>query len=75
MCIRDMQKAQKLTGSVQKVLVESVNDHDASLVTGKLDNNATVHLPGSAQLIGRIVTVRLEECRGFYYYGKLAEQP
>lgn len=69
------QKAQKLTGSVQKVLVESVNDHDASLVTGKLDNNATVHLPGSAQLIGRIVTVRLEECRGFYYYGKLAEQP
>ena len=69
------EKAQQLTGSMQKVLVESVNDQDASLVTGKMDNNATVHLPGSAQLIGRIVTVRLEECRGFYYYGKLAEQP
>lgn len=64
------QKAQKLTGSVQKVLVECVNDHDASLVTGKLDNNSTVHLPGGAELIGRIIDVRLEECRGFYYYGK-----
>lgn len=67
------QKAQKLTGSIQTVLVESVNDHDASLVTGKMDNNATVHLKGTPELIGKLVAVRLEECRGFYYYGKLTD--
>ncbi|MDE7311546.1 MAG: tRNA (N6-isopentenyl adenosine(37)-C2)-methylthiotransferase MiaB [Eubacterium sp.] len=63
------QKAEKLTGSVQKVLVESVNDHDASLVTGKMDNNSTVHLKGTQELVGKLVNVRLDECRGFYYYG------
>lgn len=63
------QKAQKLTGTVQDVLIESINDHDASLVTGKLENNATVHLKGDAGWIGKIIKVRLDECRGFYYYG------
>ena len=68
------QKAQKLTGSLQKVLVESVNDHDASLVTGKMDNNATVHFKGTADMVGRIMDVRLQECRGFYYYGTAANE-
>ncbi len=63
------QKAQKLTGSVQDVLIESINDHDAALVTGKMDNNMAVHLKGDAGLIGKIVKVRLDACRGFYYYG------
>lgn len=67
------QKAQRLTGSVQDVLIESVNDQDAALVTGKLENNATVHLQGDAGLIGKIVKVRLDECRGFYYYGSQAD--
>ena len=65
------QKAERLTGTLQQVLVESVNSHDASFVTGRMDNNATVHLPGDASLIGRIVPVRLTECKGFYYYGRL----
>ena len=64
-------KAGQLVGSVKAVLVESVNDHDSALVTGKLDNNSTVHLPGTADLVGKLVNVRLEECRGFYYYGKI----
>ncbi len=62
-------KAHALTGQVQQVLVESVNQQDSSLVTGRLSNNSVVHLPGDASLIGRLVTVRLDECRGFYYYG------
>ena len=66
-------KAQKLLGSVVKVLVEGVNDHDASLVTGRLDNNSVVHLPGTAALTGRILDVRITECRGFYYYGQIVE--
>ena len=57
------------TGSVQEVLVEEVNEHDPSLVTGRMSNNLLVHFPGDASLIGRIVSVHLDECRGFYYMG------
>ncbi len=65
------QKAQRLTGSVQQVLVESVNSHDPSFVTGRLSNNSIVHLPGTPALIGKFVQVRLETCKGFYYYGTI----
>lgn len=56
-------------GTTQKALVESRNDHDASLVTGRLGNNLLVHFPGDESLIGSIVDVKLEECKGFYYLG------
>lgn len=58
-------------GKVEKALVESVNDHDNSLVTGRLSNNILVHFPGDASLIGQIVDVELESCKGFYYMGKM----
>ena len=58
------------TGTIQKALVEAVNDHDDRLVTGRLSNNILVHFPGTADLIGKIVDVSLEECKGFYYIGK-----
>ena len=58
------------TGSVQEVLVESVNDHDPSLLTGRMSNNLLVHFPGDASLIGKLVNVKLNECRGFYYLGE-----
>lgn len=57
------------TGSVQEVLIEEVNEHDPSLVTGRMSNNLLVHFPGDASLIGNIVSVHLDECRGFYYMG------
>ena len=59
-----------LAGQTADVLVEGLNDHDATLVTGRMSNNTLVHFPGDESLIGRIVDVRLEECRGFYYLGK-----
>ena len=58
------------TGSVQEVLVESVNDHDPALLTGRMSNNLLVHFPGDASLIGKLYSVRLKECRGFYYLGE-----
>ncbi len=64
-------KADALTGQAMDVLVESINHQDASLVTGRLGNNSVVHLPGDESLIGKIVKVKLEECKGFYYYGRL----
>ena len=57
-------------GTIQKALVESVNDHDHTLVTGRLSNNILVHFPGDESLIGKIVDVSLDECKGFYYIGK-----
>ena len=59
-----------LTGQVHTVLVEEMNEHDSSLVTGRLSNNALVHFKGDASLIGEIVTVRLTEAKGFYYFGE-----
>ena len=58
-------------GTVQTVLVESVNDQDPSLVTGRLSNNLLVHFPGDAYY-DRTAWFRcsLKECRGFYYLGE-----
>lgn len=58
------------TDTIQEVLVESINDHDRSLVTGRMSNNLLVHFPGDASLIGTIVSVKLTQCRGFYYIGE-----
>ena len=57
-------------GSVQEVLVESVSEHDHTMVTGRLSNNLLVHFPGEKSLIGSYVDVHLTECKGFYYIGK-----
>lgn len=56
-------------GSVQEVLVESVSDHDSSMVTGRLSNNLLVHFAGDRSLIGSYMNVKLESCKGFYYIG------
>ena len=60
-------------GTVQKALVECQNEHDPSLVTGRLSNNLLVHFPGDTSLIGRLVDVSLDECKGFYYMGKMKD--
>ena len=64
------EKAQAIEGQVQTVLVEQINEHDPALVTGRLSNNSVVHFPGDASLIGKIVDVRLAQCKGFYYIGE-----
>ena len=63
----------RFNGSVQKVLVEDVNEHDETMVTGRMSNNLLVHFKGTPDLIGQIVEVHLEECKGFYYIGNLSE--
>ena len=63
----------RFEGTVQEVLVESVNDQDASLVTGRMGNNLLVHFPGDESMIGKIVTVYLKEAKGFYYMGELCK--
>ncbi len=58
-------------GTTQPVLVESINDHDDSLMTGRMSNNLLVHFPGNKELIGTIVNVKLNECKGFYFLGEM----
>jgi len=57
--------------TVQKVLAESVDDHQEGFLTGRLDNNLIVHFPGTVDLIGSIVEVHLAESKGFYYMGSM----
>ena len=64
------EKAEKFTGTIQKVLVEQINKQDKTLLTGRMDNNSVVHFPGDESLIGKIVDVELVWCKGFYYMGR-----
>lgn len=61
-------------GQRTQVLVEEVNEHDERLLTGRMSNNTLVHFPGSPELVGRIVTVSLDECQGFYYMGHMVSE-
>ncbi len=65
-------KAMALEGKEEVVLVEEINRQDDSLVTGRLSNNAVVHFPGTADLIGKLVSVKITECKGFYYLGEMS---
>ena len=67
---RERVKKYREQHSSAEILVEEVNEHDASLVTGRMSNNTLVHIPGDASMIGQIVTAELLECHGFYYVGK-----
>lgn len=58
--------------TIQQVLVEEINAQDPGLLTGRLSNNLLVHFKGDESLIGKIVSVYLEESKGFYYMGRLA---
>ena len=72
--VQDIARVQsaRFEGRTMDVLVESVNEQDSSLVTGRLANNLVVHFPGDASLIGKIVPVHLDRCQGFYYLGSPA---
>ena len=68
------EQSSKLVGRCEDVLVEGVNDHDPSLMTGRMSNNTLVHFPGDESLIGEFVSVKLTECHGFYYFGERIKQ-
>ena len=56
-------------GETQRMLVEEEDGHLEGYVTGRLSNNMVVHVPGDPCMIGRIVDVRLDGAKGFYYLG------
>lgn len=60
----------KLEGMILEALVEEVNTSTPGYVTGRLSNNTIVHLPGDEGDIGNLISVKLKECKGFYYMGE-----
>ena len=67
------ERSERFLGQTLPVLVEHINNQDEHLVTGRLASNLTVHFPGDESLIGKIVNVKLSQCKGFYYIGEKAE--
>ena len=67
-------KSLQYEGTIQEILVEEVNHQDSHLVTGRLSNNSVVHVPGDKSLIGKLIRVRLTECKGFYYLGEVIDE-
>ena len=64
------EQTSRFEGQVQKVLVEYVNDHLDGYLTGRLSSGIVVHFSGDENLIGKIVDVKLNEAKGFYYMGE-----
>ncbi len=58
-------------GKTVEVLVETISDHDPSMVSGRMSNNLLVHFKGDEDMIGSFKNVKLTECKGFYYLGEL----
>ena len=60
--------------TVQEVLVESINEQDASLVTGRMSNNTLVHFPGDASMIGTLQNVSLDDAAASTIWERLFNQ-
>ena len=58
-------------GCNMDVLVEDIDDHDSDFLTGRMTNNILVHFKGDKELIGTVVNVHMDECKGFYYMGTM----
>lgn len=62
----------RFLGTTQEVLVEE-ESKEKGIFTGRTQYNLLVHFPGDAELLGKYVNVKLEECKGFYYLGVLED--
>ena len=67
------ERSGRFTGTVQEILVEEEN-REKGLLTGRTGYNLLVHFPGDPSLIGSYVKVRMDECKGFYYFGSILEE-
>jgi len=66
--------AKGLEGKTMPVLVEErdrENKDGKNYLTGRLENNLLVHFEGEDELIGKIINVKLRECKGFYFLGEV----
>src|SRR5437763_1985510 len=64
--------AERMVGSVERVLVEGVSRRRASELSARTGNNRIVNFPGGAELVDRFVDVRITACRPHSLRGELA---
>ena len=62
----------RFQGEVQEVLVET-ESKEKGIFTGRTQYNLLGHFPGTPDLLGKYVNVRLDTCKGFYYMGTRVE--
>ncbi|MFR5149021.1 MAG: tRNA (N6-isopentenyl adenosine(37)-C2)-methylthiotransferase MiaB [Ruminococcus sp.] len=62
----------RFQGEVREVLVET-ESKEKGIFTGRTQYNLLVHFPGTPDLLGKYVKVRLDTCKGFYYMGTRVE--
>ena len=67
------QASSRFQGTVQEILVEE-ESKEKGIYTGRTEYNLLVHFPGCRDLLGKYVKVRLDTCKGFYYFGTLVEK-
>ena len=63
----------RFEGTVQEILVEE-ESREKGIFTGRTEYNLLVHFPGCQDLIGKYVKVKLDTCKGFYYFGHIVEE-
>lgn len=63
----------RFEGTVQEILVEE-ESKEKGIFTGRTEYNLLVHFAGCQDMIGKYVRVKLDTCRGFYYFGSLVEE-
>ena len=66
------ERAGRFEGRIMEALIEE-EDRESGLMKARLSNNMIVHVPGDYSMIGGIRKVSLDECRGFYYMGKIID--
>lgn len=66
---------EKLIGTTVEVLVEGVSKNNANILSGRTRTNKLVHFPGSEELIGRFVHVRIDDALSYYIKGEMVPEP
>jgi tRNA-2-methylthio-N6-dimethylallyladenosine synthase len=64
--------AERMVGSIERVLVEGSSRKKGSELAGRTGNNRIVNFPGAAELVDRFVDVRITGCRPHSLRGELA---
>lgn len=65
--------SEQMVGSVQRVVVEGSSKKDVDELAGRTENNRVVNFPGPAELIGRMIEVRITAAMANSLRGRLEQ--
>lgn len=57
-------------GKVMTVFAEEISKQDSNILTGRADNNMLVHFPGTEDMIGQMIPVKIIDNKTFYLIGE-----